>query len=305
VIKEGQRLRIWSCHNLDSGVVRDHVFYAERDHGVLKADKSVLGPDASGTWDSFHICDPSVIGGRFRLQGTTYRYALFFLGSNADASASNQIGVAFSNDLSGTWTRYPQPLVTYPPSGAWGVGQPSAVSLDRNGKVLLFFTHGGPDGTYGLWETLDLSDMDHPVLGPATRVPTAGLIGRDGKQDVLNDFDVAYDPGRHRFYMIRDQHPGATDDPNYISVSVQLDSISRAGLLSGRGTWTVEGNITPRLTGFPRNHDAGLVRTLYGELPDKHTVSVVYATSCAGASCKGTAPLWTYALWEVTGRLTN
>lgn len=304
-IQDGHTLRVWSCHNQNSGVVRDHVFYTERDARGVRVSKSVLGPGAPGSWDAFHVCDPSVIGGRFRFEGVSYRYAMFYLGNPVDASADNQVGVAFANDLAGDWTRYPAPLVTHTADGSWGAGQPSAVSLDGKGQVLLFFTNGDATGTYGLWETLDLSDMASPVLGSPHRVPTAGLIGADGKQDVLNDFDVAYAPARDRYYIVRDQHPNPTDNPSWISSTVQVDSISRQGLLGGGGTWTVEGDVGPALTGFPRNHDAGLVRTLSGQLPDPHAVTVVFATSCAGTGCNGVAPLWTYGLERVTGHLSD
>jgi hypothetical protein len=271
----------------------------------VRVSRSVLAPGPAGAWDSFHVCDPSVISGRYRFGGVTYRYAMFYLGNPVDASADNQIGVAFSNDPAGDWTRYPTPIVTHAADGSWGVGQPSAVSLDGGGRVLLFFTNGDATGTYGLWETLDLSDMARPVLGSPRPVPTAGLVGVDGAPDVLNDFDVAYSPVRDRFYMVRDQHPNPTDIPSWISASVQVNSISREGLLGGGGTWTVEGNVNPALTGFPRNHDAGLVRTAAGQLPDRNQLTVVFATSCAGTSCNGVAPLWTYGLERVTGHLSD
>lgn len=303
VIREGSTLHVWSCHNADDGVVRDHVYHTVRENGRTVSSTSVLGPDAAGTWDSFHICDPSVVAGRFDYDGVRYRYAMFFLGNNVNASANNQIGVAFANEIDGPWTRYPDPVVTYPPSGAWGVGQPSSVSADMRGRVMLFYTHGAPDGTYGLWQRMDLSDMAHPDLGTPQRVPVAGLTRTDGRQDVLNDFDAAYDPASDRYYIVRDQHPNPPDNPRYISGSVQVASIAASDLENGTGSWRVEGEVSPDVTGFPRNHDAGLVRSKYGRLPDHATLSVVFASSCAGSGCGTTAPLWTYDLWQVTGRL--
>lgn len=298
-IPDGQL--IWSCENQQPYVIRDHVYLTERIGGRTQGDILALGPDQSGTWDSYHICDPSIVGGRFRYQGTFYRYAMFFTGNDQNASDDNEVGVAYSNSLLGGWVRYPEPIIGYPQTGAWGVGQPSAVSLNGQGQVVLFFTHGASDGTYGVRAVLDLTNADNPVIGPQVPVPTAGLIGTDGQQDVLNDFDIAYSPGQARYYMVRDQHPNPPSDPNYISGSVQVDSMSAQGLWSGNGTWRVEGDVTPALTGQARNHDAGLVRTLDGDLPNPGSVTVNYAVSCAGSACPITGPLYTYRLWEVTG----
>ncbi|MGH3502649.1 MAG: hypothetical protein ACRDQA_17420, partial [Nocardioidaceae bacterium] len=305
VIASPGRQLIWTCHNRQPYVIRDHIYLSQVVGHKVRRNTVALGPDAADTWDSFHICDPSVVAGRFHYRGRPYRYALFFLGNDVNASANNQVGVAFSNSLYGGWVRYPDPIVSYPNTGAWGVGQPSAVSLDRAGRVLLFYTHGASDGTYGARRVLDLRDMSHPRIGPEAKVPTAGLTRTDGKQDLLNNFDVAYDPSRARFYAIRAQHPNPTDNPRYIVSSVQLVSIPARAIWTGHGTWRAEGAITPGLTGLPRNHNAGLVRTLYGWLPSRHAVTVAFTSSCAASSCPSTGPLYTYHLWEVTGHLSN
>ena len=82
------------------------------------------------------------------MDGVAYKYALFFL-SNPKEYYYNEIGVAFSNDLdAASWVKYPEQIVkkTWPEEGdqslggnakSWGVGQPSAVSLDKGGKVLV------------------------------------------------------------------------------------------------------------------------------------------------------------------------
>ncbi|MFD2348559.1 hypothetical protein ACFSTC_02900 [Nonomuraea ferruginea] len=139
-----------------------------------------------------------------------------------------------------------------------------------------------------------------PVVGPAVEVTRAGLTGTDGKPDVLNNFDVAYDPSRDRFYAVREQHPYPTVAPKQIGASLQVASIDGASIWNGGGSWRVEGVIDPALTGLPRNHNAGIVRTVYGTLPDSGSLTVIFTESCAG-TC---ASLWSYDLWRVTGTLT-
>ncbi|MBQ5485983.1 MAG: sugar-binding protein, partial [Bacteroidales bacterium] len=148
---------VYFCGNPNQGTMVDNIYHiVENANGTHTTAVSVLQPSLS--WDSHHTCDPSVIEGSFKMDGTTYKYALFFL-SNPKEYYYNEIGVAFSNDLeAASWVKYPQQIVkkTWPDEGdqslggnskSWGVGQPSAVSLDKGGRVLLVYTIGDASGT--------------------------------------------------------------------------------------------------------------------------------------------------------------
>lgn len=300
VIESEDATRIWTCHNSASGVIEDDIFATTLVSGQVVTDESVLTRSANG-WDSFHVCDPSVIRVDAALDGVDYRYAMFYLGNDLDASAHNQVGVAYAKDLDGPWVKHPDPLVEYTAddTSLWGAGQPSATTIDAEaGTAMLFWTEGyGPTKTYRA--TVNLADAGGPVLGPKLEITTAGLTGSDGGEDWLNNADFAYDPGRDRFFAVREQHPYPTDDPDYIGASLQVVSIDAASVWSGGGSWTVEGTIDPALTGFARNHNAGLVRTEYGTLPDADTLSVVFTSSCGGCADS----LWQYRLHQVTGAL--
>src|SRR6185312_8908612 len=89
VIQEGDVRHVFACRNAAANVVRDHIYYLRASaSGTLLAPPVVaLGPE-TGTdhaWDGFHVCDPSPVAGRFAWGGTTYRYALFFLGNDVNA----------------------------------------------------------------------------------------------------------------------------------------------------------------------------------------------------------------------------
>jgi hypothetical protein len=73
----------------------------------------VLRHSEPGCWDSFHVCDPSIVAGAFRYNGRRYSWALFYLGNDVDASRHNQVGVAFANDPAGPWTRMARPIITH------------------------------------------------------------------------------------------------------------------------------------------------------------------------------------------------
>lgn len=296
-VSEGGRSYVFSCHSSAAGEIRDSIWLTEVAGDAVQSSRMVLAPSASG-WDSRHTCDPSVVAGRFSYAGATYGFAMFYLGTDRD-NTNNQIGVAFAASLDGAWVRYPHPLVSVP-AGAeatWGVGQPSAVTLDPgSGEVLLFYTDG-TGATGGYRSLLVLGDMDEPQVHPARPVTTAGLDG-----DVLRNFDVAYDRRDDRFYMVREAGPRPAESPTNISVGVEVDSIPGADLRSGAGEWRRENAITPETSGFPRNHNPGLVRTVHGSVPAGGGLDVVFSRSALGPFPE---TLHSYDLWSLHGTITD
>lgn len=311
VVRDGNTEWIWSCHNDEAGVIKDHVYLTKRLDGEIQESHSVLQASPAPAWDSFHVCDPSVITGNYSYNGQRYRYAMFYLGNDLDASAHNQIGVAFAKNPEGPWVKFPDPLVTSNRTDQWGVGQPSAIALPgRSGRVILAYTRGDTS-TRAYIRQLDMSNMQHLKIGEPILLPTAGLVGRDGESDYLNGYDIALDRSGQRVYTVREQHPYPNDNPWWIGASVQVNSIDTADLLTGKGTWRVEGAINEELTGFARNHNAGFVRTWRGYLPQQHSLAVVFTDSCASlptvdnpdwslATCDS---LFSYDLWEIAGSI--
>jgi len=307
VVRDGTTEWIWSCHNDEYRVIKDHIYLTKLVNGVVTESRSVLQASPTPAWDSFHTCDPSVVAGSFRYAGTHYDYAMFYLGNDLDASAHNQVGVAFASSPEGPWIKYPQPIVTSDRADQWGAGQPTAVTLTPgSGKVVLGFTRGDTS-TRAYVSLVDLSRDAGPLVSPAVQLPTAGLTGTDGSADYLNGFDLTIDPTGQRVYVVREQHPYPLDNPWWIGPSVQVDAMTTGALLSGHGTWTPVGDIDEQLTGFTRNHNAGFVRTWDGRIPDDERLSVVFTSSCSSlptvedqdwsqATCDS---LYSYRLWTI------
>ena len=176
-------------------------------------------------------------------------------------------------------------------------------SLDGKGRLLLFYTRGSLTETRAIRREIDLSDMRRPLIGAPIPVTNAGLTDANGNLDYLNNFDIVYDPRHDRFYAVRDQHPYPLDHPSYITGRLQVISIS-GGQMHGGGSWRVEGEIGPALTGSPRNHNAGIERTLRGTLPHSGSLRILFTDGCAGAGC-GDRAEWSYDLWEVRGAVFN
>lgn len=313
VVRDGKTEWIWSCHNDDFRVIKDHVYLTKRVDGVITESHSVLQASPAPAWDSFHTCDPSVVAGTFLYSGTRYRYAMFYTGNDLDASAHNQIGVAFATNPEGPWVKYPHPIVTSDRTDQWGVGQPTAVALSgHSGRVLLAYTRGDTS-TRAYASVVNLAQADHMSIGSPVLLPTAGLTGTDGSRDYLNGFDIALDRSGQRIVTVREQHPYPDDNPWWIGSAVQVDSIGLGDFLAGRGSWMPAGDINQQLTGFSRNHNAGLVRTWSGQLPDSSRLGVVFTDSCSSLPTKENpdwsqstcGSLYSYDLWSIEGSLLN
>lgn len=298
VIVEGSTEHIWTCHNDTDGDVRDHIYYTRRVSGVVQESRSVLGPAADGRWDGWHICDPSVVRSDVVYEGVPYAYVMFYLGNDRACSCNNQIGVAFAQSVGGPWVRAPDPVVGWSDAGQWGVGQPSATSVNGVGRFLLFYTQGDASGTRAFRRDLDVGTAPFST-GPALQLTNAGLTDSTGAGDYLNNFDVAYDASRDRFYAVREQHPYPSADPDYIGASLQIVSLPGTNVWNGGGSWTVEGSVTPAMTGFARNHNGGLKRNAYGGLLSPDQLSVMFTDSCENCGMS----LWSYDLWQVDGTL--
>lgn len=312
-------LHVWYCANRPPGEVTDYLVHrvgtVSQGRTRWSEETVALRPGLSRSdWDSRHVCDPEVLGGRFRYQGREWRYAMFYLGCDAEYSTHNQVGVAFAERLQGPWRKYPEPIVRYtsdPAAGIvreargwpvyrfWGVGQPAAISLDRRGKVLLFYSRG--EGAWGEeMVEADLSEMDRgPVLGERRPVPAAGLTrgGVEGNV-VVNNIGVALDERAGMVYMVREDLPPADGrKPEFIAASVQLARMPWKDLLKGTGRWEVLEDIGESVTGWPRNHNASLLKDLWGRLPEPSRLTIALSLAEAHEHLPPDFDwLWTYRI---------
>ena len=304
--ENGVRTWFW-CGNWASGVVTDHiVMRVDTWNGsgwTAGTEKVAMAPGPPGAWDDRHVCDPDVIAGEFRYTApgevapTIYRYALFYLGANDEAASGgvNQVGWALAEGLEGPWVRVSTdaPLVTA--TAWWGAGQPSAISLDGKGEVLLFYTRGDEQGTRTVVRRGSLFDAHAPVLEAEVEVPVAGLERLDGSPDLDNHGGaVVYDAARDLLWLVRSAHPFPGTCPDFISEALQVASIPAPAIWTGSGRWTVHANITSSMAGAGRVFDGGFVRTPFGQtlVPDSLAPVLSVAQECVGNDFA--TSLWTY-----------
>lgn len=294
-------LYIWYCVNDYSNYIVDFIGFRK---GTLGQDgkwsftekELVLGPTAN-SWDSVHTCDPSVIKGDFSYKGEQYNFLMAYLGCVTKDNSNNEVGIAVAKAPEGPWIKIDElnPIANYYESReysnetwTWGFGQPSLVSADKAGKVLLFYTRGLATGTDTYVEYWDFSNLDSPVKLNHGVVGENGVTNNLGQKDIINNADFAYDPIRNRFYVVDDMLPrSTTEEPTFISSHVPIiylqlnEEDTHVGeTLFGEGySWTVHDFITPDMSGFARNHNPGLITDPYGWLISPNEVPVIYTVS--------------------------
>lgn len=306
-------IHMYFCGNPTQNIMVDNIYHIRiNPDSTLTSAKSVLQPGDSGSWDDHHTCDPSVVAGDFSMNGIRYKYAMFFL-SNRYNFFYNEIGVAFSNDLeANNWVKYPYQIIEKSWSNggdqnitssqlSWGAGQPSAVSLDRKGQILLTYTLGDIDGTRILWTRLDFSDMNKFKLTQSTRMVTSGLTQLDYVNvDYTCDSDFGIDWKDSVITIVRPVQPNPSSYPAYLNISLEVDYMFLGDFLQSKGKWSRLLRITPAITKYPRNHNAAIERNMYGGIEDWETPTIYYTTSKASPDVVwGTKPAeWTYRIWR-------
>lgn len=315
---ENNERYVYYCTNYEEGNVTDYIGYR---HATFNKSSGwnwdevqyVLGP-THGTWDQRHTCDPSVVKGEFKYQGTTYSYLMGFLGSVRSDNNGNETGFAVSNSPEGPWLKCDtiNPLLKYNEATmVWGLGQVSLVNLGTKGDILMFYSSGNKDGTYEQVAEYDFSDLDNPQLIRNAKVPTNGLLSGD---NIITDADICYDVENQKLIMVKGKMPYSPDgeSPNFIASTLVVYYMNLSGnenpadeLFKGANAknWRLVGEIGESLTGFKRNHNAGLVTDPYGHLlADTDFIEVALTRSDLANGIWGY--LSTYRIYSTSLKLT-
>lgn len=303
IVMEGNNtMHVWFCGNGESGNVTDYIVYRK---GTLQADgkwsfteRELVLASTEGTWDQRHVCDPTVIIGEFKYQNEDYLYLMSYLGCVTNDSSRNEVGIAVAKSIEGPWTKVESlnPIANYYESGeyvdnqwTWGYGQPSLVSVDKKGKILLFYTKGIMNGTFQHVEYWDLSNLDDPKKLHEASITNAGVVNQSGGIDVINNADFAYDPFMKRLYVVKEDFPykdeGGTNwltganTVMYLNLNHDETFIGETLFLDQPLRWQVIGSVGTNETGFKRVHNSGLVRDEFGYLINPFQIPLIYTRS--------------------------
>lgn len=318
---ENHREYVYYCSNQLESNVTDYIAYREltiQNNSLHASDIDFVlehGDVSKNDWDSRHVCDPSVIKGEFTYHGESYSYLMAFLGCISSDCTLNETGIAVAKNPKGPWVKCNfkddgvtkiNPIVPCSDfsitGNFWGTGQPSLVSVDNKGRVLLFTTIGASNGTYTNIREYDFSNLDEPVkIRERLKIMSVGVrTGRQG-YDIINNADFAYDVENRRILMVKGRQPFGTDNRNPSIVADTLDVYyiddtegTNVGdvLFAGNNTekqWKLIGTIDQSTTGFLRNHNACLITDAYGHFISSDRIGVALTRSDEGQSSN-----WSY-----------
>lgn len=275
---------IFYCANKLHGNVTDYIAYRRGEKNsegkwIYSEITYVLEPTPD-TWDSRHVCDPSVIKGAFTYNGEDYRYLMAYLGCVTSDNTKNEVGLAVAKNPEGPWIKVKnEPFIHYELNSntgfQWGYGQPSLVSVDKEGEVLLFYTVGDGASTYTRVERWNLSSLDNPIMvsDGYKRVITRGLKNLNNTADFISNADFAYDPSSGRIYMIKDDHPNpeGSNVSSGATIYYLEEDFENPDFYPGYTLFNVVGDmwnemdhIDISVSGHELNHNTGFVTDEYG-----------------------------------------
>lgn len=264
---EGSVMRMWWCGiGPVPGTVHlsDVIYYRtyNLDTGTYSPISVVLQPTRDGvTWDSFYICDPSVIKGSFfnSDDGQTYKYAMYYTATDRSDGRNNRIGIAYSSNGT-SWVRRPNPVIypqVYPTATTYGAGQASTYNGNGQASIRIFYTDSS---TSAGPRTFARHATDGVNFGPPTLISNtnnAGVtMGAGG--------GYAYDHESKHFYAITGTRPfRPTDREGY---QLGLFRMPAASFLAGEGTWENLAFFNTANTGFHLNHNPEFLKDAFGNL---------------------------------------
>ena len=300
VFEENGIRHLYYCTNTEKYNVTDHIGYRTGKAGIFGKNRYgkqtvVLSPGEAGSWDSRHVCDPTVIKGDFEYSGISYSYLMAYLGCSSDDCTENKIGLAVSQTPEGPFTKVGSaPFKDYKRETAnfeWGVGQPSLINKDGHADVLLFYTKGTAVRTCTIVEEWDFSNLSDPRQLSENILSEDGISGSDGNADCINNADFAYDGKNNEYIIVSEGHPYPTDSPDFISAYVRLTSIKAADNFEN-AKHTNLCTVGTAETGYKRNHNACLLRDEFGGIGSDNIK--IYCSK----SETGNDSLWSYRIFE-------
>ncbi len=238
MIGDGGYIKMWWGGGTGSG---DGIYYSRLKTSGWESPTLVFTKSSSG-WDSYHVCDPSVIKGTFTYNGTTYAYALYYTATYDAIGYDSHIGVAFSNN-GVNWVRSGQPVISpngdaTPPTQQYGAGMQCV--YNNNGTITMVYFDSTLGGNYMVTSTNGIN------FSGRQKVPHPRSWEHIG--------DIAYSPTESKWYV-------STKHGN--DQEIYIYETSSSSLLS---TWNDAGTISSRTTGNYKNHNPGWLRYPNGDI---------------------------------------
>ena len=238
--------KMWWCGQIP-GDHGDNILYAESsslDGPFASGDQpylDVFGGTGSGSFDSLHTCDPSVV----RVEGQYYLY----YGAEQSDGAPTTIGVATGPD-GVSWTRLnnDQPIISpanqQTTSSTYGAGQPSVIYLDSLFHIMFTDTTGAGSLSNGAgqfaWRSSDPTFQSNVEVATASGWQAMTTSNSRSFSIVnANSADWQYSDALEAFIIAHDNTAGETTltflDPNNLASQLYAEVQIAGGWSEGPG----------------------------------------------------------------------
>lgn len=274
------------CQNLNPFEIVDYLYLYKgipTEQGYQwQPGTRIMDPSEDG-WDHIHICDPDVREFTTKYNGETYDWIMTYLGVDQWHN-HNQIGLAVSKSIEGPWIKFDKnPLITYADTTKWGVGQSTSVVLDSTTIRLFYSSTLNPKHRLA-YRDIKLNDLDNIILGDEKYIP-----GKTG-----NNFPAYSD--NYIFIVSEEWRRNDYEEgiPTWVGNYSTLRYISRDKDISTPiEEWTEIGHVGPSDSGFPRNHNPGILTDSKGYMLNENELIMYFTPAVTGENW-----LWSYDLYS-------
>lgn len=277
------------CENKDPFKIVDHVYLYKgipTPRGYVWQPGTMILAPSNASWDDCHVCDPDVREFKTTYKGETYNWIMTYLGVDQWDCNHNQIGLAFSKNIEGPYIKFDKnPLIPYIDRTKWGVGQSTTIVKDKD-AILLFYHSSGKNGPYCMRE-IKLKDLDHIVIGEEKSIPflTANSYPTMSKKNL---------------YMVSEMRTYTNKTiPTWVGNVCRLAYIPLwKSIFSRKNEWVEIGRVDSTVSGFPRNHNPGILTDTKGYIPNDNVLTMFFTSAITGEDW-----LWSYNLYSATFNL--
>lgn len=276
------------CENEDAYKVVDHIYLYKGistkigSEVVYKWEPRVLilAPSENG-WDNCHTCDPDVREFKTVYKNEKYNWIMTYLGVDQWDCNHNQIGLAVSKNIEGPFIKYDQnPIISSESLTTWGVGQSTSIVIDST-TVRVFYSSSSIGFGY---RDIVLNDLGNIQIGEEKVIP--GMTS--------NNYPAA---SKKNLYLVSERWKGSADmniNPTFIGNVSKLRYIPiNQDISTTEKNWIEIGQVSPTESGFPRNHNPGILTDTKGYMMNDDELIMYFTPAVTGDNW-----LWSYDLYS-------
>lgn len=279
------------CENRDPFKIVDYVYLykgipTEKGY-VWQPGTQIIEPSETG-WDNCHICDPDVREFRTTYKGETYNWIMTYLGVDRWDCNHNQIGLAISKNIEGPYIKFDKnPLVAYEDTTKWGVGQSTTIVKDS--ATIQLFYHSTTENSPFCMREIKLNDLDNIVLGEEKAIPFLSA----NSYPAISETNI---------YMVSETRVSPIKEiPTWVGDVCRLAYKPRTeSLFTEEDGWIEIGHAGPEESGFPRNHNPGILTDTKGYMLNDDELVMYFTPAMTGENW-----LWSYDLYSATFNLKS